>query len=340
MYILGLSAFGHDPAAALVGEQGVVAAIEEGKLARSRSFGGIPREAIRFCLDRAGIDWRDLDSVAIAGRIGRAWMRKALFRARLAPLSPVSSGYYFNKAFGELGRELNNSRILREMAGGRKDRIEVFDHHLSHAASAYYASSFDRALIVALDEQGDGQSGFVGIGEGSRIRKIASISFPHSLAWVFTQITKLFGFHTHADEHKTQWMSLSGEPVHANLFLEMLRRSPKGPPRLNAQYFQRSFAGELSFTDEFYRRLGIPRSSWPQPSGPQLDDPQRASIAASLQRACAVVLNEWFESLRNQTGLHSLCLAGGLFLNPLLVAAVEKGAGFDQIFVQPAAGNE
>ena len=119
MYILGLSAMGHDPAAALIDGQGaIVAAIEEGKLGRTRSFGGIPRAAIRFCLERAKIRWQDVERVAVASEPRRAFLRKTLLRARLAPLSPVSSAYYFNKALGELGRELNNARILHEMSGG------------------------------------------------------------------------------------------------------------------------------------------------------------------------------------------------------------------------------
>ncbi len=210
MYILGLSAMGHDSAAALLGDSGIVAAMEEGKLARTRVIEGIPREAIRYCLERAGISWRDVSHVAIASRPWRAWQRQATFRARLAPLAPVSSGYFVNKASGELGRELNNVRIVRQMAGAPEGRVESLDHHLCHAASAFYASPFERALVVSLDEKGDGRAGFVGIGEGTRLREVASVALPHSLAWVYSQVTKLLGFRSHADEHKTQWLSIYG----------------------------------------------------------------------------------------------------------------------------------
>jgi carbamoyltransferase len=341
MFLLGLSATEHDPAAALVDGHGVVvAAIEQGKLGRSRSLGGIPGGAIRFCLDRAGIGWGDIERVAIASQPGRSWARKAAFRARLAPLSPVSSAYYLNEAFGEFGRELNNSRILRKLAGGPSDRLVGFDHQLCHAASAYYASPFDPALIVTLDKQGGGRAGFVGLGEGKRIRERSSIPFPHSLAWVFTQVTRLLGFSDHGEEHKTQWLSLSGEPEFADLFVELLRSGPKGPPRLNTRYFQRDFAGKLSFSDEFYRRLGIPREAGTQSVTPEPTSSLGMNIASSLEKASEIVLTEWLESLRNQTGMKRLCLAGGLFLNPLLVAAIERQTGFEETFVQPAAGNE
>lgn len=329
---------GHDPAAALLDDHGIVAAIEEGKLARSRSIEGIPRAAIRCCLERAGIDWGALDRIAVASRPGRAFAREALRRLRFAPLAPLSSGYFLNKAFGELGRELNNFRIVRAIAGEPVGRVEGFDHHLCHAASAYYASPFDRALIVTLDEQGDGRAGFVGFGEGSRIREIASLRSPHSLAWVYTQVTRLLGGRPRLDEHKTQWLSLSGQPVFTDLFIEMLRRAPHMPPHLSSKYF--NFAGEQSFTDEFFRRVGIPLPTKSSLTAQRLDSSLRANIAASLQKACAFVLTEWLDFLRKRTKESRLCLAGGLFLNPLLVSSVERNAGFEKVFVQPAAGNE
>ena len=352
MYILGLSAMGHDSAAALLGDSGIVAAMEESKLARTRGLEGIPREAIRYCLERAGIGWRDVAHVAIASRPWRAWQRQASFRARLAPLALVSSGYFVNKASGELGRELNNVRIVRQMAGAPDGRVASLDHHLCHAASAFFGSPLERALVVSLDEKGDGRAGFVGIGEGTALREVASLALPHSLAWVYSQVTKLLGFRPHADEHKTQWLSIHGERDReaggaagsdgelTDLFLEMLRREPRGPAHLNAKYFRHGFAGELSFTQEFYRRAGIAHESAVDAPETRVVEPLRATIAAGLQRACEIILCEWLAALREQFKERSLCLAGGLFLNPLLVAAIEARAGFENVFVQPAAGNE
>jgi len=341
VYTLGLSAMGHDPAAALIDGQGViVAAIEEGKLERTRSFGGIPRAAIRFCLERAKIRWQDIERVAVASEPNHAFLRKALFRARLAPFAPVSSAYYFTKALGEFGRELNNSRILHEMVGGPSDRVTHLDHHLCHAASAFFGSPFEQALVVSLDNQGDGRAGFVGLGEGTRIRELSSIPFPNSIAWLFTQVTSLLGFSSSASEHKTQWLSLSGEPVYEKLFVEMLRQGGKGAPHLNRKFFNRGFAGNLSFSGEFYRRLGIPQGPLAEAVTQDLDNPLPGNIASSFEKACQLVLTEWLGSLRSRTGTKNLCLAGGLFLNPLLVAAIEKQTGFEEIFVQPAAGNE
>ena len=360
MYILGLSAMGHDSAAALLGDSGIVAAMEESKLTRSRAVEGIPREAIRYCLERAGIGWRDVTHVAIASRPWRAWQRQATFRARLAPIAPVSSGYFVNKASGELGRELNNVRIVRQMAGAPEGRLESLDHHLCHAASAFYASPYERALVVSLDEKGDGRAGFVGIGEGTALREVSSLALPHSLAWVYSQVTKLLGFRPHADEHKTQWLSIygnsGGDPVggaaavvtgaatgaaeFTELFLEMLRREPRGPAQLNTKYFRNGFAGELSFTHEFYRRAGIAHEPAEDAPGTRVAEALCAPIAAGLQRACETILYEWLAALREEFQERALCVAGGLFLNPLLVAAIEARAGYENVFVQPAAGNE
>ena len=303
----------HDSAAALLGEAGIVAAIEEGKLARTRTIGGVPRAAIQFCLERAGIVWRDVQQIAVAGQ-------------------PSESSE--SVAF-----ELSNIRTLKQMAGSSAGRVKTFDHHLCHAASAFYASPYERALIVTLDEGGEGRSGIVTIGEGNRIQEIESVQFPHSLGRVYSQVTRLLGWRAHGDEHKTQWLSLAGEAEFELEFTAMLRREAGGPPHLDDKYFRRDRGGEFSFTDDFYRAIGsaVPSDDH---AAVNFDDSKRANIAASLQKAASNIVCDWLTSLRSKTLENSLCLAGGLFLNSLLVAEIEARAGFENIFVQPAAGNE
>jgi carbamoyltransferase len=321
MYILGISAMSHDSAAALLDDSGIIAATEEGKLTRSRTIGGIPRAAIQFCLERAGISWREVGQVAVASQPSGSF--------------PRPSG----KASGKRPRESQEVRDLRHLAGGKPDRVQTFDHHLCHAASAFYPSGFAHALIVSLDERGDGRTGLVAMGEGARIRELDSIRFPHSLAWIYSQFTQLLGFRPHGDEHKTQWLSLIGDPEFTALFIEMLRQKPNGAPHLNPKYFRRKVNGELCFTKNFYRRLEISVPA-KQQRAPEFSDSSRANLAASLQKAVAVVLCDWLSALRAETKQESVCLAGGLFLNPLLVHEIETNAGFEKVFVQPAAGNE
>ena len=335
MYIIGISSLAHDTAAVLLGEEGVIAAIEEGKLLRTREPRGIPRKAIDFCLAKGCLEWENVDTVAIAGDPLRRWARQAFFRSREMIKAPISSGYYQARALGELARELNNLRIVGVLGGAPKRPLQRFEHALCHAASAFYASPFDRALILTLDEQGDGLCGLLAEGSDNQIRKLRSIRFPDSLAWVYSQVTELLGFRQHLEEHKTQWLSLTGKPVFCDLFLEMLRRDKKVWPSVNPRFFRRGFAGNVAFSDEFYRHLGISGRA----DGLR-DNHTRANLACSIQQACSIVVVDLLKSVRQHYQARFLCLAGGLFLNPLIVAAVEREAGFEQTFVQPAAGNE
>ncbi|HKF53375.1 MAG TPA: carbamoyltransferase C-terminal domain-containing protein, partial [Candidatus Acidoferrales bacterium] len=136
-------------------------------------------------------------------------------------------------------------------------------------------------------------------------------------------------------EHKTQWLSLAAEPKYVEVFLGMVRSSRSPYPKLDSSYFTRGFAGRLAFSQKFYEKLGISSRS-PQ----QVNDDVRTALASSLQRACEIVVADLAQSLRKTYNIENLCLAGGLFLNPLLVSELEKNAGFANVFVQPAAGNE
>jgi len=344
MNILGLSGLAHDSAAALLSDDGIVAAMEESKLVRRRTAAGIPREAIRFCLEHAGTGWSGVECVAVASRPVRTWVRQAWMRAKLTPFAPVPSGYYQTKALGELGRELNNRRLLEMLGESPHLKVLHFEHHICHAASAFYASDADRALVLTLDEQGDGRSGSIALGEGNRLRVLESIPFPHSPAWIFSQITDLIGFAPHGDEHKTQWLALEGEPAFEALFLEMLRRAPGKLPRLATRYFNAGLAGHIAFSPKFYRAVGVdPAIGKAAETGsprPPIPEALRKQLAASVQQACCALAAELAERYRKKTGAKSLCLAGGLFLNPIVVSHVERNTGFDRVFVQPAAGNE
>src|SRR6202167_568370 len=144
--------------------------MEESKLVRTRTAAGIPREAIRYWLERSGEGWSGVACVAVASGRVRAWVRQAWMRAKLTPFAPVPSGYYQTKALGELGRELNNGRLLQLLGESPKLRVLHLEHNLCHAASAFYASGADRAVVLTLDEQGDGRAGCVALGEGTQLR--------------------------------------------------------------------------------------------------------------------------------------------------------------------------
>jgi carbamoyltransferase len=344
VFTLGLSGLAHDSAAALLGDGGILAAIEESKLIRSRTAGGIPRESIAYVLKRGGVAWRDLARVAVASRPVEAWAREAWLRTRVMPFAPLSSGYYQAKAFGDLGRELNNLRLLPTLGGEHGPKVISLDHHLCHAASAFYASPHEQAVVLTLDENGDGLAGSVMLGEGSRLRLLRSIPFPHSLGWLFSQVTELIGFRQHGDEHKTQWVGLEGEPVFEKLFVEMMGGGAGDAPKIQSRYFTPGLAGSVAFSPRFYEAIGVQQagSELAPNNAPRSPLPQSLcrQLAASVQQACASIAVQIAENARKATGARALCLAGGLFLNPVIVSEVERSTGFEHVFVQPAAGNE
>jgi len=331
MSVLGLSSFDHDTAAALLQGGRITAAIENDKIARTDTQ-GVPQAAIRFCLEGAAQGWEDVAVVAVAGSAFSGWLRQSWSDAKLAMTAPFASAYHQLNAIGNLTRHLDHLRALRRLAGG-KMRLVAFDHHLCHAASSFYASAFERSLMVTMDENGDGCCGLLAIGEGTRIRVLRRIYFPDSLAWLYSQVTELAGFVPHKEEHKAQWFGLAGEPEFKGLFLEMLRSSRSSLPRMDHRFVRRGLDRRLALSPEFYRRAGLP--SDPR----QLSEQQRQSLACSVQEACCDVIVKLVEQLRREHGDLPVCVAGGLFQNSLLVASLEKKLGSSQVFVPPAPGN-
>ena len=331
MLTLGLSSFTHDAAAALLEDGVVKAAIEDSKLSRSNNE-GLPKTAMRYCLNKSGIGWHDLDIIAVASRPFKRWMRQSLVPLRHSA-SPLASVYYEANQLGALAGQLSDLRQLRHENGATKFKLLCLEHHLCHASAAFFQSPFDRALIFTLDEGADGKSGMVAVGEGSELRVLQSISFPHSVAWVYSQITELLGFVPRKEEHKTQWLSMGGPATFKGLFLEMLRDSRSPIPRLNRKFVDADATGKLKLAQGFYRRIGLSSSN------AELSDELRPALAASLQHACFEIVRDLVEHFRRRHGVQNVCFGGGLFQNVVLVAALEKELGVDQVFVPPAPGN-
>ncbi len=331
MRILGLSSLKRDPAAVLLRDGQVEAGIEDRKLLRTRTR-GLPITAIESCLQSAGISWQDLDAVAVASQSLQGWLRRSWTRTKQAAFSPLANAYYEADDIGLVAQQLNHVRRLHRRVGNTTKVINL-DHHLCHAATAFFCSPFDKALILTLDEEGDGRSGMVAIGEGTKIRTLRTIPFPHSLAWVYTLITDLIGFAPREEEHKTQWLSVEGSPDLKDIFLKMLRSSSAQSPRIDFSFFTRGLAGGLPFSTKFFQQLGLPNNP------AEISKDQKKVLAASLQQACTELIGDWVEQLRKQHGIQNICLGGGLFQNTLLVSDLEKRLGVEHISVPPAPGN-
>jgi len=208
-----------------------------------------------------------------------------------------------------------------------------FDHHLCHAASAYYTSGLDRALILSLDEGTASRSGLLALGSEDEITPLHSLKFPDSFGWIFSRVTELAGLRPHRDEHKLQWLSKDGQPEYLPIFRKLITWKSTGLPALDRRYFAPGPDRSGIFSPRLHRELGIsPRL---QVQGQQV----RANLARSVQDFLEETVLQLAWNLAEQTGLRSLCLAGGVFQNLLLVHALETRGGFNHVYVQPVSGN-
>jgi carbamoyltransferase len=308
MYILGISTLGRSSAVALLNGQGVVFAIEEEKLNRLQDTTEIPHLALDRCLLENKLKLPDIHAIGLAER-----------GSRLTPSD--------RKRHARSAAQDHLHQLLR---GG--PRLSHFDHHLCHAASAYYASGFDGSLVLSLDLGMGSQSGLIALGDGGELEPILSLKFPDSLGWFYSRITELAGLRPLRDEHKIQWLSKDGEPEFLPFFRKLFVRKPGGGIALNRRYYVSGPDHRGIFSPQFYRELGISRGFAHTPVW-------RANLARSAQDYVEEVVLDLVGNFRERTSGRSLCLAGGLFLNVLLVRALELRGGFDNVFVQPVSGN-
>lgn len=343
MNILGISGQERDAAAALVVDGSLVAAIEEEKLARIRHIGmnyagGLPVRAIEFCLARAGLTIRDIHYVAYYLEPYKLFRRSLAFRAgRVLRVPGISSlqafPYYFIDSLDNLRQRLRTKRLIRsKLAPGA--RFVAVNHQLAHAASAFYASGFDRAAVIVAGNRGDMISASLMTGSRSGLRVHREAAYPNSLGMAYDAVTAALGFGFDGDEHKTMWLAATGVPRFKEVFEDLLRVGHHGLPAVNLDYFNPSFRGKPSLSARFFDRVG----AGPRENGEALNQSHR-DIAASLQARLEDVFCEIASKHLEQTGEHDLCLAGGVALNSLAVSAVERRSGVKRIFVQPAAGN-
>jgi carbamoyltransferase len=293
MIILGLGGLQNDPASIVVKDGSICAAVEERKLTRRHRPGELPLEAIDASLQLAGASATGIDLVAVA-----------------RPLAERGDA----KLHLQLREKFPSSRVL------------VVEHHLAHAASAYYASPFDEATILTLDRVGDFRCGARWHASGNQIHIDEEMYYPDSVADLYGRVTELLGFEPRADEHKVQWLSASGNTLWHGLFEEILTPAEGSSPRLDRTFLDTDRLGRGGFSAKFYERLKIEDES-------PVDEKQKPHVAAGLQHAVerAVI------AMAGTGG--NLCLAGGLTQNALLIAALERSGRWTNVFVQPAGGN-
>ena len=292
MVILGIGGLAGNAAAALLHDGRLAAAVEEAKLARGGEpvrSGDLPERAIAACLELARVKPAQVDAIAL--------------------VRPVPQSDFH----------------LKLRAGFPNSRIVVYGHHRAHAASAYFSSPFEEATVLVADRGCDLRSFSRWKAQGSALALEAEQFYPDSLGEVYGRATELLGFRAGADEHKTQWLSVSGDERYCGLFLEILGMNDAGP-RVDRSFLSTQRLRNGGFGTRFYERLGLK-------DGEEIPEEMRPHIAAGVQKAMEAALIQVSGTGKN------LCLAGGVGLNALLVAALECRCGYENVFVQPAAGN-
>ncbi|MCI0390237.1 MAG: hypothetical protein MOB07_15925 [Acidobacteria bacterium] len=364
MYILGISGHQRDAAAALLKDGRIVAAIEEEKLARVNRIGvsqsgGLPYQAIGYCLEAAGIEIKDLHYVTYDHKPHRQLKRAFEFNRRFLPENASEAIDHKAASLYEFHERMKTLRLIGQLLNGQAKTVAV-DHQLAHAASAFYPAGFDRAAVLILGRKGDHISIAAGIGEGRKVRILKRIEFPHSLGWVYSLITEHLGFPANGGERNMQWLSTTGEPEFISAFEDLIRIDPAGIPFVDLSYFNASLQGAVPFSEKFYHRFGdspvranqlfgngVKSVSWTKlveeltgrQNAPLPANSYRRNMAHSLQRRLEQTVLALAESIRREHRVDALCLAGGVALNSLLVSKLERESGYRHIFVQPAAGN-
>ncbi len=330
--ILGISAFYHDSAAALVIDGRVVAAAQEERFSRHKHDAGFPAGAVAYCLQEAALRQQDLDYVAFYEKPLRKFDRLLETYLSYAPRGLRS----FSLAMPVwLKGKLDHRRLLRAgLPGADRARLVFTEHHESHAASAFFPSPYEQAAILTLDGVGEWSTTTCGTGSGHRLRLTHQLRFPHSLGLLYSAFTYYCGFKVNSGEYKLMGLAPYGEPIYRQEILDhLIDLKADGSLRLNMDYF--NYCQGLTMTGRrFHKRFGGP------PRAPESRLLQRhMDLAASIQAVTEEALLRLGRYLHRQTGMKHLVLAGGVALNCVANGRLLREGPFEGVWIQPAAGD-
>ena len=337
MRILGISAYYHDSAAALVENGVIIAAVQEERFTRKKHDSNFPINAINYCLEEAKCDLSSIDQVVFYDKPFLKFERLLETYLTFAPHGFKS----FKMAMPIWLREkLFQKNLLRdELSKSLKDfdvnkKLLFAEHHLSHAASAFFPSPYDEAVVLTLDGVGEWTTTSVCIGRGNKLAVIKEIFFPHSIGLLYSAITYYTGFKVNSGEYKVMGLAPYGQPVYKDLMLEnLIDVKDDGSYRLDQSYF--NYCTGLTMTNKKFEKLfGRPA----RVSEEDLDQ-FHMDMAASIQAVTEEVMIKLTRSLAKETGIENLCLAGGVALNCVANGKVLRDGAFKNIWIQPAAGD-
>ena len=337
MRILGISAFYHDSAAALIEDGRVVAAAQEERFTRKKHDAAFPSNAVAFCLARAGIDAARIDRVAFYDKPFLKFERLLETYLAFAPRGFRS----FRMAIPLWLREKLFLRNLLTKELGQLDkgvdwsgRLLFSEHHLSHAASAFFPSPFEEALVLTMDGVGEWATTSAAIGRGNQLAVEKEIHFPHSLGLLYSAFTYYTGFKVNSGEYKVMGLAPYGKPVYMQKIRDhLLDLKDDGSFRMDMRYFD--YCAGLTMTNERFHALfgGPPR----RPDEPLVQ--HHMDLAASIQEITEEVVLRLTRALRAEYGIDRLCLAGGVALNCVANGKLLRDGKFGGIWIQPAAGD-
>jgi carbamoyltransferase len=337
MRILGISAFYHDSAAALLDDGRIVAAAQEERFSRRKHDAGFPAEAIRYCLAEGGLGLADVDRVVFFEKPFIKFERLLETYVRFAPRGYRSFAmamplWIREKLFQKTG--LRTSLQALDPDVPLSARLLFSEHHLSHAASAFYPSPFEEALVLTMDGVGEWATTTAAIGKGRSLKIFKEIHFPHSLGLLYSAFTYHCGFKVNSGEYKLMGLAPYGEPRYADLIREhLIDIKADGSFHLDQQYFD--YCAGLSMTNARFDRLfgAAPRAAEGELQQRHMD------MAASVQAVTEDVVLKLARSLHEETGQTRLCLAGGVALNCVANGRLLREGPFESIWIQPAAGD-
>ena len=336
MRILGISAFYHDSAAALLRNGQIVAAAQEERFSRKRHDSRFPRHAIAYCLAEEGIALHDVDFVVFYDKPFLKFERLLETYLSFAPRGFRS----FSMAIPLWIREkLFQKELLRKELSifGRKldsERLLFAEHHVSHAASAFFPSPFDDAAVLTMDGVGEWATTSVARGQGNRLEMLREIHFPHSLGLLYSAFTSYTGFKVNSGEYKVMGLAPYGEPRYAQTILDnLIDVKPDGSFRIDQSYFD--YCTGLSMTNARFEALFGGPARAPEAPLTQRD----MDLAASVQAVTEEIVLRLTRAIAAETGARNLCLAGGVALNCVANGKILRDGHFERLWIQPAAGD-
>jgi carbamoyltransferase len=330
-YILGISAFYHDSAAALLRDGDIVAAGSEERFTRKKGDASFPSRAVEYCLKEGGITVQDLDHV---GFYDKPLLKFERILETYLGIAPAGFRSFLKAGPLWIKEKLYQDKSLRDSLGGYEGDICYSEHHESHAASAFFPSPFEEAAILTMDGVGEWATASFGAGKGNDIELIRELRWPDSLGLLYSAFTYYTGFKVNSGEYKVMGLAPYGDPKFVDLiYRHLIDLKEDGSFTLDQKYF--NYLGGLTMTSEAFHELfgGPPRE-------PETNLTQREmDLARSVQDVCEEVMMRMARSAHRETGLENLCLAGGVALNCVGNGKILRGGPFKRLWIQPAAGD-